>query len=1250
MTNEKDQIDILLNYKSNFEKASKNLNEFLMSTESRIASTENRLAELLNKKGKSSRALIDNGKQELDILYRQKQALTEQLRIQSKLGGQSDAMHQMLKSNVDNEIAWRKDSNKAFTSQLKSRISGELQEEKSAFKDKVSMFNGLLKESQATNSKRLADERATSKASRLIQQQETIAKVRQQEKMTADAKKAEARSWKGAWFGSDSGSTFGHKFLTTAQYAAAGTAIFASAQAVVALGTAALEADLNMRTMAAVLRLNITEAMALDSQVRKLGETYGGTTGEIEQVAIALGRAGIASKDITKATEVTLAMARLTGDTFEQSASAVISYQQVFGNTTSIQTLGDKLAYIANVSRLSTQDIGTFSNYALAAAKDVGLTEDAVGGLAAAFSNAGVNASTIGTQIRRFTTLLTDDSEAVTNFYRTLGINQKNLLMDLQKGGATSNEALLGFVKQLKTVDKATFTNLTGQMDILAANSLQLMRNNTENIDKFVRDLQTGMSGQLDSTKIILNSFIVTYEGMWNSLKNIAADGLQGLTDDFTQISRLFDLIGGNEQKSALKGLALQQQKEDAALAIHREAFSRGKISIEKLDEYEQWFMSRRVAREDAAKGITKQNSDYTLRTKAEEIAALDKMIEGTENILFDEKSTKVQIDVAKRRNDELIAKKKELVGVIKEEAKASVAATDSVSIADNVKAVNTLIDAKQDYSALENLINKQVSNNREKNRIEIQKQADALKGNADIYTEISQIISSSKTPYDLLTNSASKYEDVVQNIRGLQKDNESGKNDAEINRLVQYKNAIAEIQGINSKSIQDETTLLNLANKKTATTKQGVSTAERAQRKVETEAEKLRKYDEAKSQHLTSIAELDRQINQEGDISLSKAESTFRLDTQLLGLAYERYTIAKGTTGEKAAELTYLASHEKYLKSSVTYITKQTAEEEKRKSLQVDLNSGLEQAIEGEQVRLGIIEKSTDSEYEKLRVKIEQGKIDGLLFGDELARQEARLAQLDTLQRKKKDTNTLAMEYQRELADQETVGYMTAKAGLASLEDGMMTFFDVTSDGWLDWHSLVSSVLTDIYKQLLQQLVVKQLVSGIAGGLSGAFNNVSTASTYGTNVGSQQTATLQAQDAGLRFAKGGMIPSKGYASGGVLSGGTGIRDDIYLGNVGGTQMFAMGGEFITRKDSVNQDTKGTLDYINKTGQVPSGGGVNVPVSINIENQTGQAISADMISQMTKTNDSGDYEKVVNIVLKASQVDPRMRSLMKGGR
>lgn len=306
------------------------------------------------------------------------------------------------------------------------------------------------------------------------------------------------------------------------------TALFAGIGAVTgALGAMAsnvMEADLQMRTLGAVLKLNITQARDLSESIRDLGNTYGGSLKEIEGVALALARAGIATKDMIPATEIVLRMARLTGDTFEQSASAIISFQQVFGDTASIETLGNKLAYIANMSRLSTQDIGTFSNYALAAAKAVGLTEDAVGGLATAFSVAGSNASTIGTQIRTITSIFSENSKDIIGFFNGIGVSQEGMRDKLQQGGKVSNQAMKDFIEVLGNVDNMTFNKLTGSMDKLTVNSLNLMRNNKENVTRFMNELEAGAQGQLKVVDTILEAHRVTMEKWWNRFLNFSQE------------------------------------------------------------------------------------------------------------------------------------------------------------------------------------------------------------------------------------------------------------------------------------------------------------------------------------------------------------------------------------------------------------------------------------------------------------------------------------------------------------------------------------------------------------------------------------------------------------------------------------------------------------------------------------------------------------------------------------------------------
>lgn len=1360
MTNEQNQIDILLNYKSNFSEMAKTVEARIEGLNQSLTAQQDKFKELASKRTKAANA-------ERKLIQDNIDKLKEQIKYNEKIISSQNHGVATQRNALDTIISKHKEHNRVVVDGIRQQFTERFAREDKALaaektkieeairvkldadkryqifraqQDKLYVeqdkkWNTLLEADKQQQAKTTATTKDVIRREQVAKDKQAIDEVAIYQKTkaiqestkspsTTAMSKEDARTWKGAMPGSGVGSTFGHKFLTTAQYAAAGTALFAGAAAVAQLTTEAVKADLSMRTMAAVMDLSVPSARNLSVSVRQLGESYGGSLEDIDQVALSLGRAGVASGDLVGATKVVVAMARLTGDTFEQSTSAVVSFQQVFGNTASIESLGNKLAYIANVSRLSTQDIGTFSNYALAAAKDVGLTEDAVGGLAAAFSNAGVNASTIGTQIRRFTTLLTDDSEAVSNFYLAIGVNQANLARDIQKGGAASNKALLDFVNALKSVDNTKFTQLTGQMDILAANSLQLMRNNTTNINKFVRELQTGVKDQLDNTKVILDSYIVSFESAWNSLSNTVTKAMLNIGEGFKTFST-FTQIGANLllfDKTNAQLLTYNKMLNDVndKLELNNQLKSTNAITPEQAIKREIELMVEKnnikakanvlVQQEAAAndKSITTLKEKMRLaeatrgkanggdRTSELKIykEQLDELEEkqrtfGKASLLFNEQQLtntqkvakeKEKLVVAEEAYGKLLSKEQKDYNYLQNKASEQLTAEEKIRLNRYESNLYLVKNTAEQNAALE-VLNKQreATGNLEKveeARLEKQKEGKtaaklnlaaltdtvkvAIAAGEDYSTGMKLIQTASNNSIAEIDKSITTQISKMQTFGTQQQDltnilNSGGTTTDKLQKLYEYSSKADEktvnytntIIGQLQKRHKIESDLVDIKDKIADKLKSNGRSEDAAQRKAEAEAEKLRKYDETKAQHLTSIAELEKQLNQEADVSLSKAESTFRLDAQLLGLSYDRYAVAQGTTGEKAAELTYLAAHEKYLKSSVTYIAKQTAEEEKRKSLQIDLNSGLDQAIEGEQVRLGIIEKVTDSEYEKLRVKIEQGKLDKLLQGDELARQEARLAQLGELQNKKKDVHTLAMEYQREIADQETAGYMAAKAGLQSLESGMMNFFDVTSDGWLNWHALVTDILNSIYKQLLQELVIKQMVSGIAGGISSAFGNVSTATTYGTNIGSQQTSMLAAQDAG--FNSGGIIPTKGYANGGVLTGGSGIRDDIYLGNVSGTQVFAMGGEFITRKDSVNADTKGTLDYINKTGSVPSNGSnVNVPVSIKIDNQTGQAISADMIQAMTQTNDKGDYEKVVNIVLRASQTDPRMRGLLKG--
>jgi TP901 family phage tail tape measure protein len=326
-----------------------------------------------------------------------------------------------------------------------------------------------------------------------------------------------------------------------------------------------VEFDQAQHTLSAVLDMSANSANRLERNLSKLSVTYGGNLKDINEAALALGRAGIASNNVAEATENVIKMARLTGDTFATSASALITFNEVFGDvkdavtgtTDTITDFADKLAYAANQSRLSTQDLGTLSNYALAAAKSSGITANAVLAMATAFSNAGVNASTIGTQIRRFATTLSESSSDMDYFYSSLGINQKSFMTRLNLDTKESNKAMTELINKLKNLSDADFSQLTSGMDILARQSLTLLRNNADEFFRHLSKLNAGVKGEVDKAAYVTESYAITWEKLGNSLGiafnelatnilPIVFKGVESLTQKMSEISLVIKKVSDN--------------------------------------------------------------------------------------------------------------------------------------------------------------------------------------------------------------------------------------------------------------------------------------------------------------------------------------------------------------------------------------------------------------------------------------------------------------------------------------------------------------------------------------------------------------------------------------------------------------------------------------------------------------------------------------------------------------------------------
>lgn len=104
----------------------------------------------------------------------------------------------------------------------------------------------------------------------------------------------------------------------------------------------------------------------------------------------------------------------------------------------------------------------------------------------------------------------------------------------------------------------------------------------------------------------------------------------------------------------------------------------------------------------------------------------------------------------------------------------------------------------------------------------------------------------------------------------------------------------------------------------------------------------------------------------------------------------------------------------------------------------------------------------------------------------------------------------------------------------------------------------------------------------------------------------------MSAQDArdavlGIGRAKGGLV--EGHASGGLLSGGTGYKDDIYMGTINGRSQMLMGGEYVVNADDTAKNmalleaiNKGRIEQYSTGGAVPAGNSDVIAQLVSLQN------------------------------------------------
>ena len=291
-----------------------------------------------------------------------------------------------------------------------------------------------------------------------------------------------------------------------------------------------IEYDKALYSFQAVLDVSSEKAIKLEKNMIDLSIQYGEQLGNLNKVTMELGRAGVAYDDLAESTKIVTQLAILTGDTIESSTGALVSFTQVFRTNNlgeviaNVEELGAKLAFLANSSKMNTQDINTFATYALATSKAVGMTVDQVNALAVALNNSGKNASTVGTNIRRFSELLGDNNAKVQEFFQSVGVNQAILQREIAKGGDASNKAFLGFIQTLGKFSKESIALTLNGADTLIRDTILSIANSSTEIEKALAGSLAVTSEEINKADIVTQSFERTINGVANQFRNAFVD------------------------------------------------------------------------------------------------------------------------------------------------------------------------------------------------------------------------------------------------------------------------------------------------------------------------------------------------------------------------------------------------------------------------------------------------------------------------------------------------------------------------------------------------------------------------------------------------------------------------------------------------------------------------------------------------------------------------------------------------------
>jgi TP901 family phage tail tape measure protein len=307
-----------------------------------------------------------------------------------------------------------------------------------------------------------------------------------------------------------------------------------------------LDLDKQLKSIKAISQASNESMAAIESAIKRTGETSEKTLTDIAAGAQLLAQAGVEAGKLPEYLGTVSKLASATGTDIKDTAGVLTSLKEVFDKF-DVSQLGDQLAQAVNISKLNVPDLSTILNYTASTAAQNNIGPQQLLGLSATLSNRGVRSSTIATGLRQaMLELFSPDKETLgflSRQYSRIGAPMGDAAIKAQfQGYRYSDDPMGSVLTELKRlgVTGASRNEFSRVVDVRAENVLLPLLDNLEKVSENIAKVAqsgtaaagaaTQMEAVSNAAQKLWNSFVTLNHEMASAFFPLLTDMMNGLS------------------------------------------------------------------------------------------------------------------------------------------------------------------------------------------------------------------------------------------------------------------------------------------------------------------------------------------------------------------------------------------------------------------------------------------------------------------------------------------------------------------------------------------------------------------------------------------------------------------------------------------------------------------------------------------------------------------------------------------------